>query len=281
MSWIDQLPEDIRESLPEDIRANETLNRYNSIEDLAKGHIETKAAFGQSIRIPPDEAGEEARAQFLQKLKSHVPELVPRPSIGQPESFDEFYSVIGVPKDFSEYENPEGVQLKPEAEASLREVMHGAKLTPEQYKFVVQKFSEMDAKAQENMTKAFQSDMDKLKGEWGATYDERTEAAKKAAAELYPGRDFDTFSPDDLRALYRHQVAVTGGKPQAATQDKSETGKLTPQEALRRANEIMDNPAYWDKSNPQKQQDLIKRRLELLEMAGFNNSLDQLRAPSF
>ena len=57
MSWIDDLPAEVADSLSDDIKVNPTLNQYKSLEAALEGHIQTKSAMGHSIRIPGDEAG--------------------------------------------------------------------------------------------------------------------------------------------------------------------------------------------------------------------------------
>ena len=58
------LPEDVLAQIPEEYRDNEALKQFNDIGALAKSYVETKALQGQSIRIPPESAGPEAKAEY-------------------------------------------------------------------------------------------------------------------------------------------------------------------------------------------------------------------------
>ena len=274
------LPNEILESLPEELRENESLNRFNSIEDLAKSFVETKSLVGQSIRIPPPEAGEEVRAEFINKLINNAPELTFKPQPDQPEQAEEFYRLQGKPDDFAKYENPEGLQLNEDVEAELRQILYDANVSNAQYQKVVKAFADRDQETQQSFAQMQEQAQSELKGKWGQAYDDRVNAAKKANEEYYPGREFDKLSPAEIEGLYNVHAAVTSGGPQAATQQNPPSDKLPPDEALRRADEIMNNPDYWDQANPN-QQHLIRQRMKYLEMAGGTTDLSSHRAKPF
>lgn len=273
------LPNEILEQLPEDLRGNETLNRYNSLEDLAKGLVETKSLVGSSIRIPQAEAGEEARQEFIQKLMNNAPELMIKPSPESPEQSNEFWRTLGYPEKPEGYSNPEDLKLNPDLENELRTVLHGAQATNDQYQKIMAAFASRETELQANMEAQRQEQEDALKGKWGQTYEERLGYAKKIHEENFPDVPFEQIAPNAIEGLYNVHVAINGQKPQAPSQPDP-TGKLPPDEALRRANEIMNNPEYWDQSNPN-QQALIKKRVEYLKMAGMSDNLDELRPRSF
>lgn len=274
------LPKEILEQIPEEYRESETLERFNSLGDLAKSYLEQRSLVGQSIRIPTEEAGEEARQEFIDKLMRNAPELMIKPSPEEPEQNEEFYRTIGKPKDFSEYQNPEGAELNPEVESELREILHQASLTNSQYQKVVAAMAERDKAAQESFKQAKEEDKSSLQGKWGQTLEDRMKAAKKVNEEFYPGRDFDSLTSSEIEGLYRVSEAVTGNSTQAANQPKTGSDAVPPDEALRRANEIMNNPEYWDQGNPN-QQYLIKQRLKYLEMAGGTQDMTAHQAKSF
>jgi hypothetical protein len=274
------LPNEILEQIPEDLRESETLERFNNIGDLAKSYLEQRSLVGQSIRIPSAEAGEEARAEFLEKLINNAPELMVKPSPENPEQTEEFYRVIGKPDDFSKYENPENISLNEDVEAELRQILHQANLTNAQYQKVVAAMAERDQEAQASFKEAREQQASELKAKWGQTHEDRIKQARRANEEFYPGRDFDSLTATEIEGLYNVSAAVTGAGPQAANQPKEGSDALPPDEALRRAAEIMNNPEYWDQSNPN-QQHLIKQRLKYLEMAGGTSDMSAHRARSF
>jgi hypothetical protein len=182
-----------------------------------------------------------------------------------------------MPETPDEYENPEDANLSEAVEKQLREVLHGAKLTKAQYKKIAEDFAKMESEARSNLESAISEDMDKLKSKWGMTAEERFEAAKRANEQYFPERDFNRLTAAEIEGLYNISKSLHGKGAQAARQPKEESDRLTPKEALRRAEEIMANPAYWDRSNPQ-QRHLIEKRLELLKMAGYTDSLESMKA---
>jgi len=238
MSWINDLPAEIADSLSDEVKTDPTLNQYNSFEDALKGHINTKAAMGRSIRIPGDDAGETDRNAFLEKLINNAPEVMLKPDFSEPDQSADFFRTLGKPEEFSKYENPEGTQLNAEVEAQLREVLFEANLTDAQYKKVVKRFSDMDSQTAENNQSMFDSSLNDLKGKWGTTFEERTNAAKKMNDEFYPGRDFDNLNSTERESLFNISVSMTGKGAQAGMMPPEPTG-MTPAEAREQANEIM------------------------------------------
>lgn len=277
MPWIDQLTEEQRAALPEELRENETLNRFESLADLAKGFVETKSLVGQSIRIPSKEAGDAARQEFLNKLINNAPEVMLKPRFEEPEQSEEFYRTLGKPEAPDKYQNPENVKLEPEVETELRAVLHKANLTNAQYQKAMAEFAAMYQQAQELTQNTRKKYMDELQGKWGMTAEERFAAAEKANAEFFPGRDFKSLSPAEIEGLYNVSKSLLGKGAQAANQPSGASPKVTPAEALRRAAEIRNNPGYWDRSNAEHQY-LVEKHFEYMKMAGYSDSLDELRA---
>ena len=276
MPWTDNLTDEAREALPEELTSNEMLGRFNSIDELAKGFVETKSAMGQSIRIPHEDAGDEARAQFIEKLVKQ-PEVMLRPDFTDPDQSKEYYKVLGVPDDATAYENPEGADLPAEVEAELRPLLHEANLTPAQYALVVKGLAEKNAQTVENITSARTEDQQKLAGKWGQAYESRIAAAKKVHEEFGYG-EWDSLTSEAIENLYKTSEALTGQPAQVANQPTEGKPILTPDEALRQAQEIMSNPAYFDNSDPYRQKQLMQKHEELLRMAGFSDDINQLRA---
>ena len=238
MSWIDDLPAEVADSLSDDIKVNPTLNQYKSLEAALEGHIQTKSAMGHSIRIPGDEAGETDRKEFLEKLINNAPQVMMKPDFSNQEQSQEYYRTIGVPDEFSKYENPEGFNLDAEVEGQLRDILHSANLTNQQYQEVVSKLSSMQNQTTENNTFVNTQEMEALAGEWGMTLDARMDAAKKTNDEFYQGRDFGGLNASEIKALYTIHTSLTGKGAQGPSQPEGQGG-MTPVEAQDQAAEIM------------------------------------------
>ena len=63
---------DWRSAIPEDVRGSPSLQNIESIEDLATQFVNAQGLIGNSIRIPSDNASDEDRAAFRQKLLEKV-----------------------------------------------------------------------------------------------------------------------------------------------------------------------------------------------------------------
>jgi hypothetical protein len=279
MPWTDDLAPETLEALPEEITSNETLKNFDSLEALAKGFIETKSMVGQSIRIPPEEAGPEARNEFLNKLINNAPELIMKPDLSEAEQSEEFYRTMGKPEEFSKYENPEDKELNPEVEAELREVLFNADLTNAQYKKVMAAFADRQKQADEMNAELREGDINSLKGKWGMVTEERMAAAKKINDQFFPNRDFDKLTMGEVEGLFDVSKSFTGKGPQAATQISTESEGMTPQEAERRGEEIMKRIMTDTDMNMDEKHKLMEKRLKILtEFGGYNDSIDSMRA---
>jgi len=268
------LPNEILESLPEELRDNPALTQFNNLEDLAKSYVETKSMVGNSLRIPNADAGTEAYGKFINDLVTKVPNVMLKPDLTNPEQSEEFFKTLGVPDDFSKYENPEGTDLNTDVEAELRQVLHSAKLTPQQYKEVIKQMSEMNRQTLENNTQFRSQDMQKLSSEWGNAKEDRIAAARKTNEEFFPGREFESLNSTEIKGLYQIHASVTGTSLQAAGQTAIRENRKTPKEALDAAEEILRNPALYKPDTPAAEKKrLMDKVIELKKEAGQKASL--------
>lgn len=275
------LPPEILEHIPEEYRANETLNRFNDVGDLAKSYVELRSLQGRSIKIPSDDAGEQDRKEFLEKLINHAPQLMLKPDFAEGEQAQAFYRTLGRPEKPEGYQRPEGVDLNPDVEAELRQVLFDIGVSDKQFQKAMQAFAQREAQAKEAQASQIDQDTQALKGKWGVTFAERLKAAERINEQFYPGREFGRLTPHEIEALYNVHVSLTGKGPQAATQGGGEQQGMTPAEAKERAEEIMKR-VHDPKSNLTHQEKLalINKRIDLLaKYAGYEKSIDSLRAP--
>lgn len=265
--------------LPDELKGNETLNRYDSLEAAMNGFLETRAAASQSIRVPTKEAGAEAREQFLQRLITMAPELTVKPN---GDNTAEFYKVMGRPDDAAGYEAPQEMpyDIGKDVEGQLRDVALKMNLTKDQFKVLLTEMGGMRKATMDGVEQARKADQDALKAEWGAAYDERVAAAKKVNEELFPKVDFNRLPSQEIKARYEIHSRLNDGKATVAGQQGAQSARLTPEEAQRRAQEIMNNPDYWDSSSPN-QAALMKQHHDLLVEAGFSTDLSRFSASPF
>ena len=97
---------DWRSSLPEDIRSAKAFDSVKDVNSLAKQFLDAQSHMGNSIRIPGEDAGQEAIDAFNQKLMNKT-SLMQRPET--PEDFDSVFKSMGKPEDASGYAVPEDI----------------------------------------------------------------------------------------------------------------------------------------------------------------------------
>lgn len=248
-----------------ELRDDPALKDFNDVLGLAKSFKDTKAFVGTSIRPPGDNATPEARAEFYEKLKKHAPNLVPlddKDEAAQTLVWDR----LGRPKDAAGYEfkPPEGVTIDMEA---LRAAAVTAGFTKGQF----QKFAEATVAAEQKKTDAVAADTKALRLEWGHAYEQKCQEAASAAAKLDAPAGVvqlirDGKLPSEQLKMWAKLSAALGKEgTQISQQNGKQTDNVTPAEAQAQIDEIMANPAYFDRNHPQHGR-LVKEVVRLGEL---------------
>lgn len=240
--------------LPDDLKASETLDQYDSPEAALQGLVDTKAMLGNSLRIPGDDADDGARTDFVDKLLERVPSVMLKPDLEDEEQSDNFYKLMGVPDAPDKYVMPEKLNISEEQEINMRAQAHLMKMTREQFKLAVTRLSEANTTMAEQHETNTSDAMSKLRGEWGAAFEERMALAKKLHETNFAGTGvaFENLDPAALPGLYTTAKALMGSDKQFAEQPTGETPLLSPQEARLQISEIESNKdhPYWDPAAP-------------------------------
>jgi hypothetical protein len=240
------LPQEILESIPEEYRENETLNRFNDIGDLAKSYVELRNKQGRSITIPGKDAGEEDRKNFLESLINNAPELMRKPDFADSEQAEEFWRTLGKPDSVEKYPLPEDVDFPDEVVEKMRNFAYESNQTPDQFKTWVSKMYEDHKSTQDSLAGKSEEEIAALKQKWGMTFDDRVKAAEKINEQFFQ-RDFGSLTPKDIEALYEISSAMTGKAAPAANQEPNQSTGMTPGEARERIEEI--NRKVFDRNS--------------------------------
>ena len=158
------------ESLSEDVRgiegASDILGQYKSIDEAAKGLVNTKQAYGKAtegmIKVPTAESSPEERAAYNK-------------AVGVPESADKY-----------SWKAPEGMAIDAESFGEVSKAFHDAGYNDAQYSMAMDAYVGAE-KAREAAFEASQAQLADastaaLKEDWGADYDKNI-AETKAYAE--------------------------------------------------------------------------------------------------
>lgn len=229
----------------------ELFDRFKSPTDLAKSYSELNNYLSNSIRIPSEEAGEEAWNDFNTKLQK-VDGMVRLPAEDDADGWNNFYQRIGRPAspEGYQYEPPEGFETNPESDAEFSKMAFEAGLTREQAAKVYGHLTGNIQEANTAITQEQQKGMDELKREWGQAFDHELSIAQNATKmmdEKVPGLldYFDSVANqggDHMMVRLMNEFGKLAGETGAITTEK--TGVMTPAEAKMRIAEIRDNPDH-------------------------------------
>ncbi len=188
------------ESLSEDIRDNPTLKDIKDVNTLAKSYIDAQSYVGSSVRIPGEDASDEAREEFYGKL-TQVPGVVRLPKDEDKDAWSSFYTRLGKPESAMgyKYELPESEFASQEALVNFHQEAFDLNLTNSQVKGIVSHRLKELAKDKQVYEDRVEGTTSIMKKEWGADYENRLAGAKsmlRVMKEKFP--DFKTRGLDAI-----------------------------------------------------------------------------------
>ena len=244
--------DDWRSSLPEDIRGAKAFDSVKDVSSLAKQFLDAQSHIGNSIRIPGEDAGQEAIDAFNQKLMNKT-NLMQKPET--PEDYDNVFKSMGKPEDGTGYVMPEGVEGSYD---HLRDLAINANMTNKQFESLVGSVAKLDAAAMETQKAQQQESLDGVKKEWGAAFDRNTSqavaaleatGAPESVIELAKAGNVDGQT---LKWFHALSQKIGGGEGSNAVADNGGIQVMTPAEASAQLTEIMENRngPYWNTTHP-------------------------------
>jgi hypothetical protein len=226
---------------------------------------------GNSIRIPGEDAGDEDRQNFINKIMEKAPNLMVRPDLNDQEQADEFYKMLGRPDDSEGY-----VYEGEEQPANLKafaEIAFNNGLNQKQFNSMVKSIVDSESAIVEASSEEQKEALRNLHAEWGMAYDtnvravqnylEMTEAPEVLVEMIKEGE----MSPGEMKWIFG-MASQNKAAMELAKQPASTVTIMTPEEALNQISEIMNNSAhpYWNPSDPGNAR-AIKRMVELQQLA--------------
>jgi hypothetical protein len=176
------------DSLPEELRGEASLADFKDVSGLAKSYVSSQKMLGNSVRIPGEDASEEARTEFLQKLQQ-VEGVTKLPNTDNPEEVNAFYQTLGKPESLDGYnlDALEGQEVDGQTVASFQELAYNLNLTNQQANALASFEMQRQGALAEQMAASRDNSVGVLKEKWGPDYDNRMEGAK-AALSMYEER---------------------------------------------------------------------------------------------
>ena len=235
MEWMENLSDELKE--------NNTLKQYTSLESALKGFIESKAAGSNSIRIHGPDASAEAVAENYQKIMKHFPHLVMKPDVNNPEQMKVHNAMMGVPEDVDGY-LWEGEGLDATIVSELKALAHDTGMSKTQFNKYIKKMAEMQGATNQQSEDARVRMGAELKNEWGMAFEDRYAVVERHLHDNPGLGDVSQMSPSQMQAHYQMSRSLNGTK-QMNQQPYVQDSQNTPEEAKAKMKEIMDNPVYF------------------------------------
>lgn len=189
-NWLDSLPKDLH---------TETITKFKSPEELARGYVNAQALIGQKrLAAPNDKWGETEWKSFYKEL-------------GVPDAPDGYKT--------PELKLPEGIKLDDARVKKANEALHKAGLTPKQHEAVLRYYGETlseqhTASAQQRQA-ALSEGTNALKAEWGDKFDAHLDIARSVIAKFGDEGLMDTLvesgaanNPAFIKALHKIGSAI-------------------------------------------------------------------------
>lgn len=264
-------------------------NGIKDVQGLIKQHMDAQSYIGNSIRVPGEDAGEDDRKAFYEKLRKHAPDLIPAPN--DPESKEKVFQALGKPEKPDEYqvEVPEamGSQFDDDRLNMFREAAHKHNLTKEQFEGVMKDVLGADAASYENVMAEVEKSKQQLKSEWGQAYDQRVGTVNKliestgapdSLVQMAKNGDLD---PSVVKWMYDLTVRMGSDESLNLSVDHGQ-GSMTPSEANDRLNEILSNREhpYWNASHPD-HKNAVDKVIKLGRAASPADANQKVGSPSF
>lgn len=249
MGTVDQTEESSwRTSLPEELRDNASLQKYSTVESLAKGYVNASSMLGRDKLVMPNSDDEWA----------------------------DMYSKLGRPEDatgykFDEVTMPDGFALDENQLNDFQEKAHSVGLSEKQanelYGWYVgnqsTQFEGMVNSAEEQLIAA-QTDLRKT---WGNAYDQKFSAAERAVRE-FGGEELEQAlaetgagnNPMLIKAFAQIGEKLMGDTSLEGGQQHAKTPDMIKEEISK----IQNNPAFYDKDNLERPA-MVRRMQGLME----------------
>lgn len=259
-----------KDNLPEDIRNDKTLEKFEDEASLAKSYIELSRMIGNSIRVPGEGASEEEVSKILEKV-SHL-------GIGKlPKDEDEVLDkLLKVPTKAEELKididkDLLGVASEEQAAHLINRAIE-LKLTNKQAeRFLTANLKEIKAEKEGRKARLTEAES-KIKEMFGSDFEARTrgmELAAKVVAEKVPG--FEEFAQSDASkhpavAFMLSEMAKTLKEGNAILGKPAVQYGLTPSEAQAKLESLRSHEAYYNAYHPDHDA-VVEERAKLMKIA--------------
>lgn len=244
------IPENWKEALPEDLKADPSLSSIMDIQSLAKSYVHGQKMIGRDKIVIPDKfATEEDWSKVYQKLG--VPESVDKYEFKVPEGMDDDFI-----KGFKELAVKNGILPK-----------QADKL----FEFYNSHVDKVISTNEAESKRIFEESVNGLKKEWGQGYERKLQAASGLFNQIADEESKKVFNESGLGnnpvvIKMFAKLAEQMGEDKFVNANNLGSLGLTPSEAQAKINEIYGNKdhPYYNKSHPS-HRDALNEMTKLFE----------------
>lgn len=272
----DNTPEWVQE-LPEVLRGAPFLSKAETPEQALEQIHHAANYMGRAVKIPTEDTNDDDRNAFYQKIAESVPDLLQVPADEEDaEAMARFNERFGVPTENADYAAPDvsDWEWDPDYLSQLKETAHAAGLNNRQFKKFMTELAKQGVKQEQLNNDNAELDRDKLKQEWGGAFDERMQLIagwldlSKAPESVREMAKNGAMGSEAMNWLHETAKAFRDDPQMKQQREEAGTGRLTPLEAQEKIAEILNDPAYFDNTDP-RHKILVKRMHEAqLAVAG-------------
>ncbi len=237
------------DSLPEDMRTDQNITKFDSVESMGKSWLNAQRMIGQ--------------------------DKIPMPQTD--EDWGNVYSRLGRPDEATGYQiaAPEGAQVNEERQSAFLDIAHQLGLNQKQVEGIANWDFQSSATASESLNSnneaATNEGIQALKTEWGQAYDQNVQVANRAVNEFVGEADLKFIQETEVNGikLADHPVLVKmfanigkGMMESGKLEGQGNEQAMTPQEMQDKRATLMNHPAYVDNRHPEHKQ--IARQVQQL-----------------
>jgi hypothetical protein len=233
----EQIQDDWKAGLSDDLRADKSLENIKDISSLAKSYIHAQRLVGaDKIPVPNKHATDEDWKEVYKRL-------------GAPEKPDQY-----------KYKFDEGQEVDTEALKNFSSQAHKLGLLPTQAQGMVNYYNEMVGKqladAESISTSQREKAMTELKTEWGQAYDQKLQKANTVVSSVFP-KGIMSINLEDGTKLGDHSEVIKAFAALGEKMGEDDIIKsdgpvyMTPKQIEKQIGELQQTgSAYWDKNHP-------------------------------
>lgn len=252
--------------VPEAFKGTAALADFKDVESLGKAFLDLKSYQGSSIRIPSEDAGDDQRQEFREKL-AKVDGVMLSPDFNDTEQSDTFFQSLGKPKDIDGYEfDPiEGYSPNEDKMKQFKELALNNNLTKAQASKMAKTMMEQDMQAANAGKEQMDKGIGELKQEWGMAYDQNQGIALSVAKAtdapegVVQAMEAGQMDPAMTKWMYSLSKKFEG-EGQQLMENQERKMHMTPDEIRGQISDIMENKEhpYYQAGHPDHQSALEK-----------------------